>query len=109
VPAHQPEVGKDENVANDRNNKSRTMEPSFGKVLASLRKEQGMSQQELADSAGYSLRYIGDLERGTKSPTLRTMQHFAVLLNVPLSTLILEAEKLMKTGHRLRKRPRQRR
>ena len=108
MPAVRPEVGKDENVANDRSNESRTMELSFGKVLASLRKEQGMSQQELADSAGYSLRYMGDLERGAKSPTLRTMQNFAVLLNVPLSALILEAEKLMKDGRRFRKRPQQR-
>jgi hypothetical protein len=47
---------------------------------------------DLAVAAGYSLRYIGDVERGTKSATLRTMNDLATLLKVPLGTLIVEAE-----------------
>lgn len=50
---------------------------------------------DLAVAAGYSLRYIGDVERGTKSPTMRTMNDLATLLEVPLGTLIVEAEGLL--------------
>lgn len=87
-------------MANDRREEFQTIEASFGKVLAALRKEQGMSQQELAKAIGYSLRYIGDLERGTKSATLRTMHDLATQWNTPLSSLLLEAEKEMNQNPR---------
>ena len=53
-----------------------------------------MSQMDLAVASGYSLRYIGDVERGTKSPTMRTMHDLATLLDVKLGTLLVEAEEL---------------
>jgi len=49
---------------------------------------------DLAVASGYSLRYIGDVERGTKSPTMRTMNDLATLLDVKLGTLLVEAEEL---------------
>lgn len=49
---------------------------------------------DLAVASGYSLRYIGDIERGTKSATMRTMYDIATLLDVKLGTLIAEAEEL---------------
>jgi transcriptional regulator with XRE-family HTH domain len=48
---------------------------------------------DLAVASGYSLRYIGDVERGTKSPTLRTMNDLATLLNLNLSDLVAQAER----------------
>jgi transcriptional regulator with XRE-family HTH domain len=47
---------------------------------------------DLAVASGYSLRYIGDVERGTKSATLRTMNDLATLLNIHLGDIIHEAE-----------------
>jgi len=44
-----------------------------GAELTRLRVARGWSQQQLADELGYTERYIGQLERGTKSPTLRTI------------------------------------
>jgi transcriptional regulator with XRE-family HTH domain len=60
---------------------------------------------DLAVAAGYSLRYIGDVERGTKSATMRTMNDLATLLDVSLGSLIVEAEELLLASRRLRKRP----
>lgn len=51
---------------------------------------------DLAVATGYSVRYIGDVERGTKSATLRTMNDLATLLNLGLGDLILKAERLLK-------------
>ncbi len=45
-------------------------------------------------ATGYSLRYVGDVERGTKSATLRTMNDMATLFDIPVSALIREAEAL---------------
>ncbi|MBB5061298.1 transcriptional regulator with XRE-family HTH domain [Granulicella aggregans] len=50
---------------------------------------------DLAVAAGYSLRYVGDVERGAKSATMRTMNDLATLLDVSLGTLIVEAEGLL--------------
>ena len=50
---------------------------------------------DLAVAAGYSLRYMGDVERGAKSATMRTMNDLATLLDVSLGTLIIEAEELL--------------
>lgn len=50
---------------------------------------------DLAVATGYSLRYVGDIERGTKSATLRTMNDLATLFDVHLGLLITEAEALL--------------
>ena len=82
-----------------------TLEEAVGQILLEHREELGLSQMDLAVAAGYSLRYIGDVERGTKSATMRTMNDLATLLDVSLGSLILEAEELLLASRRLRKRP----
>ena len=59
---------------------------------------------DLSVASGYSLRYIGDIERGTKSATMRTMYDLASLLNVKLGTLVFEAENLLEKDLKQRKR-----
>jgi transcriptional regulator with XRE-family HTH domain len=80
----------------EKKNKRRaaTLEQAFGQALIARRERRGLSQMDLAVASGYSLRYIGDVERGTKSATMRTMHDLATLLNVKLGTLIVEAEEL---------------
>jgi transcriptional regulator with XRE-family HTH domain len=72
-----------------------TLEQAFGQVLLVRREEKGFSQMDLAVAAGYSLRYMGDVERGAKSATMRTMNDLATLLGVSLGTLVVEAEELL--------------
>jgi transcriptional regulator with XRE-family HTH domain len=50
---------------------------------------------DLAVATGYSLRYVGDIERGTKSATLRTMNDLATLFNIRLGSIVAEAELLL--------------
>lgn len=82
-------------VSSDRKRRPTTLEQAFGQVIFSHREEKGLSQMDLAVAAGYSLRYIGDVERGTKSATMRTMKDIATLLKISLGTLVLEAEALL--------------
>jgi transcriptional regulator with XRE-family HTH domain len=83
-------------VAKERQTRPETLEQACGRVIAELREEQGLSQMDLAVATGYSLRYIGDVERGAKSATLRTMKDLATLLNLRLGDLISRAERLLK-------------
>jgi transcriptional regulator with XRE-family HTH domain len=80
-------------VANSRAIRPVSLEQACGQIIAELREKRGFSQMDLAVASGYSLRYIGDVERGTKSPTLRTMKDLATLLEIGLSELIRRAER----------------
>lgn len=46
---------------------------AFGIVLRQLRQEQGYSQDSFAHRTGYHRNYIGQLERGEKSPSLNAL------------------------------------
>lgn len=65
----------------------------FGKQLKQLRLQRGMTQQQLAERADVSISFLGNIERGAKSPTIDTMQKLSTALNVPLVALVgFEAE-----------------
>ena len=65
---------------------------AFAKVLRHHRTGLGISQEDMALSAGLSPRYISLLEAGKHRPSLATMEALAKRLAVPLSELIREAE-----------------
>ena len=71
-----------------------TLEEAFGQILRSLREGKGIKQVEVSADTGYSQRTIGMIERGEKSPTLRTMENFATFYNIPLEILIIRAKQL---------------
>ena len=84
--------------------RSTTLEQAFGQALLAWRKKKGLSQMDLAVASGYSVRYVGDVERGAKSATIRTMHDLATLLDLRLSALVVEAESLLETDSKARKR-----
>jgi transcriptional regulator with XRE-family HTH domain len=94
VPSWTAPVRKDWPVVKSSKRRAGTLEQAFGQVLFTRREKRGLSQMDLAVASGYSLRYIGDVERGTKSATMRTMHDLATLLDVKLGTLMVEAEEL---------------
>lgn len=50
---------------------------SFGPLLKQLRRQAGLTQEILANRAGYSVGYISKLERGERSPTPATAELLA--------------------------------
>jgi transcriptional regulator with XRE-family HTH domain len=50
--------------------------------LRILRKQKGLSQEELADSAGINRNYVGQIEREEKSPTVDILEKLAIALEV---------------------------
>lgn len=74
-------------------------ESAFGGVLRSLRISRRMSQEDLAHVSGYSRNFVGLLERGEKSPSLRTIFDLGGALSVLPSELLLQVERsLLKQG-----------
>lgn len=53
-----------------------------------LRKFRGMTQQELADSAGLSRPYLTEIERGRKPGSIKTLRSIAGILNVDARYLL---------------------
>jgi DNA-binding XRE family transcriptional regulator len=81
-----------------RRTASRTAEDLFGGVLREARKGRGFSQEDLAFKSGYHPTYIGQVERGQKSPSLRAILRFAAALETPGSELLKRVELLAVTG-----------
>lgn len=80
-------------IGADKHRESRTLAQAFGAELTRLRLDQGWSQQKLADALGYTERYIGQLERGIKSPTLRTLADIAEAFSTKPSAILRSAER----------------
>ena len=77
-----------------RRTASRRSENLFGRVLRECRKSQTLTQEELAFRSGYHPTYVGQLERGKKSPSLRAILSLAEALGTPGSELLRRVEEL---------------
>jgi transcriptional regulator with XRE-family HTH domain len=60
----------------------------FAQTLKRLRKENLLTQHDLVEKSGVSLRMISDLERGVKQPSLITLHKLAKGLDISLLKLI---------------------
>jgi transcriptional regulator with XRE-family HTH domain len=80
-------------IGADKHRETRTLAQAFGAELTRLRLAKGWSQQKLADALGYTERYIGQLERGVKSPTLRTVADLAEVFSTKPSVMLKAAER----------------
>ena len=60
----------------------------FGESLRQLRSERGWSQERLAETAGISLNYVGNLERGEQGPSLNVIVRLARALAIDVPTLL---------------------
>ncbi len=74
----------------------KTAEDCFGLALRERRQSQRFTQEELAFKSGYHPTYIGQLERGKKSPSLRAIVNLAAALNTSGSELLTRVEALQR-------------
>ena len=65
---------------------------AIGMVLRGLREERGLSQEQLGFKAGLHRTYVSQLERGLKSPSLKTLDKIAEVLGTKASKLVALAE-----------------
>lgn len=60
---------------------------AFGQRVQELRKEQNLSQEQLADLAGVHRTYVGMIERAEKNITLCNIEKIAKALKVDIKDL----------------------
>lgn len=61
---------------------------AFGKVLRAVRKEAGLTQEQLAHAADLDRTFVSLMERGGRQPTVRVLFRLATALGVSPSHLI---------------------
>ncbi|MDI6709355.1 MAG: helix-turn-helix transcriptional regulator [Thermoanaerobacterales bacterium] len=59
-----------------------------GEQVRALREERGYTLQELARRAELSLSYLSEIERGSKRPSLKSLEKLAAALNVTKAQLV---------------------
>lgn len=64
-----------------------TINKKFGKRVRQVRKDLGLSQEELGFKSGLHRTYISDIERGSKNPTIVTVDTLAKALGISISEL----------------------
>ncbi len=64
---------------------------NLGTAIRSERSALGMSQDELARRAGLHRTYISDLERGTRNPSVESVEKLAAALHISISKLFERA------------------
>lgn len=64
-----------------------------------------MSQEQLAFDSGFDRTYISLVERGVRSPTVRSLVKLAEVLQVPSSEILARMEALLKNAKAHRKKP----
>jgi transcriptional regulator with XRE-family HTH domain len=61
---------------------------AFGKVLRAVRKEAGLTQEELGLAAEVDRTFVSLIERGERQPTVRVLFRLAAALKLPPVRLI---------------------
>lgn len=67
-----------------------SVERAFGHALRARRQAGGLTQEALAAAADLARNYVSELERGTKSPSLRTI--FRLCEQLRVSPVVLMSE-----------------
>ncbi|MFH9349235.1 helix-turn-helix domain-containing protein [Kitasatospora sp. NPDC017646] len=78
---------------------------SFGVLLRNIRLDRGMTQEQLGEASGLSVRSIRDLERGMSCPRVSTLRLLTQTWNLPES----QGAELHRLARAWRDRARQRR
>ena len=77
----------------------RKREKAFGAALQALRKEHGLSQEQLGFDSGYHRTYVSFLARGLKSPSLSTIMDLAETLEMSAAELVRRTEEILARPH----------
>jgi transcriptional regulator with XRE-family HTH domain len=64
------------------------LQETVGQVIRRERKERHLTLKELADRAGLSEVYLGEVERGKKYPSSTVLERLALSLDIPLPELL---------------------
>jgi len=64
-----------------------------GDNAARIRKQRGLTQEEVAERSQLSQQYLSGIERGQRNPSLLSMERLAAALEVDLTNLVEKGER----------------
>ena len=73
---------------------NRELSNKFGELIKQIRKEKGISQEELGFRSNVHRTYIGMIERGEKNITLENIEKIANGLGVSMKLIFEQLEKI---------------
>ncbi|QPC45567.1 helix-turn-helix domain-containing protein [Mangrovibacillus cuniculi] len=76
----------------------------FGQKVRNLRNLQGLSIEQLAEKAGLNDKYLGNVERGEKAPTIETIYYIITALEVTDLTTIFPDPSELTTWYNTKKK-----
>jgi transcriptional regulator with XRE-family HTH domain len=68
------------------------MRKLVGRNVGRIRREKGLTQEQLAEISGFSQQYISGLEQGRRNPTVVTVYELAMALGVSHMELLRPTE-----------------
>ena len=66
------------------------IEKVLGKRISEIRKSNGLTQEDLAEKAGYSVEFISLVERGLNAPSVAGLAKIAKALKVRVRDLVAD-------------------
>ncbi len=67
----------------------------FGARIRELRHERGLTQSDVAERAGVSLKYVSQIERGSRNPTLGVLLQLGRALDVTPERLVADLDRVV--------------
>jgi DNA-binding XRE family transcriptional regulator len=64
-----------------------TLRFRFGRRVRQVRRQQDLTQEQLAEAAGISVEFLSNIERGVNAPSFETLEKLAEVLQVPVQEL----------------------
>jgi transcriptional regulator with XRE-family HTH domain len=77
---------------------ARTISVGIVRLLKEEREKRKLSRYALSQLSGLSQQTLGNVERGSKSPTFETMWRMAVAMDLDLSRIIKKAARSVREG-----------
>lgn len=74
------------------------LQQHLGGVLQKIRRERGLTQDQLAARANLHRTYISDVERGARNPSLGSLHRLAHALGTPLAKIFTHVEQSEDAG-----------
>ncbi len=71
----------------EKSHRSR-MKLDTARMLRKIRRRKNMTQERVAELAGINPKYLGEIERGLKSPTVVVVRRLADALSVPVCVIL---------------------
>jgi len=63
------------------------LKEKFGKKLRLIRRQEDLTQEQLAERVGLSIEFISNIERGINAPSFNTLEHLERVLGISVAEM----------------------